>query len=1033
MKRIVIFLFITMLAFSFGGLCIISAHAGGPMVITEGQDTYKLGLHLEYLEDPTGKLSIEDVTSGNHKAQFTPSESALPIIGFTDSAYWVRVRLRNENHATKDWRLVVQQPYFNFIDFYLPDAAGQFKVRLAGNKRPFDVREIEHRLAVFTVALPPHSEETLYLRIQTTGFLLFELSLWAADTFSVYTSNLQFFLGLFLGAMLAMAAYNLFLFLALGDRAYLYYVLFLFFAGLHMATLEYGLTYQFLWPNQVTFNHIATFLFPMLTMFFALHFAMDFLKTRANAPVIHRFLLGLSIAYLFFVLLIALQQINITVVCSAILSAAAILVIMIAGVQAWRRGYQAARYYILGWSMLWLNVFILTLHILGLVQIPLHVQVLPYTIICLVLFLSLALADRINTMKRKTEQAKSETDDLNRQLEDHQKRLTQSEKKYRTIFEDSNDIIFITTLDGQIEDVNPACEALSGYTRTEALQMNALEAYVDPADRARFQELMLQQGSVRDFEVKLRHKDGRQVNALITATLRHAEDGTVVGFQGIMRDITARKQAEAERLRVLKLQAEKELAEGANRAKSKFLANMSHELRTPLNAILGFSELMTRDPNLTLEQQRNLATIGRSGEHLLTLINNVLELSKIEAGNVELQLENFDLSRMLLSLEEMFHIRTEQKALALKIVSGPDVPRLIRADQNKIRQVLINLLGNAVKHTEKGEITLNVKIGSPTEGNTIRTPDAQFPTSLSFEVEDTGKGIASNDLHSIFQAFFQTSEVEQSSHGTGLGLPISQEFVRMLGGEIRVSSQVGRGSKFYFEIPVGQVKESDIIEDRLVQRVTGLEPGQQIFRILVVEDNDVSRDLLIKLLKQIGFDTREAANGSEAVAVFEQWRPHLIWMDMRMPVMDGHEATRRIKEKSADEETIIIALTASAFEEDRIKVLADGCDDFVRKPFRENEVFKMMQKYLGVRYLYEALTPKKLNSENADRVELTPKLLMELPAELRVKLKNAVDVVDFEGTRGVIEKIHDQNIAIADSLTGLLDQYRFDRLQKIME
>lgn len=600
-------------------------------------------------------------------------------------------------------------------------------------------------------------------------------------------------------------------------------------------------------------------------------------------------------------------------------------------------------------------------------------------------------------------------------------------------------MIFMTTLDGQVEDVSPAIETVLGYTREEFLRLNTVEAYADPSDRRHFREIMLQKEAVKDFEVTLRRKDGREIDASMTATLRHAEDGEVEGFQGIVRDITAHKHAEAERLRALEMQSAKELAEAANRAKSVFLANMSHELRTPLNAILGFSELMTRDSNLTLEQQQNLETIGRSGEHLLALINNVLDFSKVEAGNAELRLEKFDLHRMLLSLEEMFRVSAKQKALSLKIVSGGDVPRIIRADESKLSQVLINLLGNAVKYSHSGEITLRVERGNQKEGNAIRTSDAgpQCPGSeslvqVTFEVNDTGKGIAANDLDSVFQPYFQSTEEGQSNQGTGLGLPISREFVRMMGGELEVSSRVGKGTKFHFEILVEEVRDSGAVSESPIQRVTGLEPGQQNFRILVVEDDEISRDLLIKLLRQVGFDAREAANGSEAVFIFEEWRPHLVWMDIRMPVMDGYEATRRIREESEGEETVIIALTASAFEEDRTKVLQHGCDDFVRKPFKESEILGIMHQFLGVRYLYEVIAPELLKAENGGRPELTAELLKELSAELRLEFKNAVDVVDFDGTKDVIEKIHAQNEVMADTLTDLVNQYRFDMLQELL-
>ncbi|MDH3997842.1 MAG: ATP-binding protein, partial [Desulfuromonadales bacterium] len=645
---------------------------------------------------------------------------------------------------------------------------------------------------------------------------------------------------------------------------------------------------------------------------------------------------------------------------------------------------------------------------------------------------SLALADRINVLKKNTEQAKAETDDTNKKLEEQQQQLAQNEKKYRTIFEDSKDIIFLTSLDGQIEDINPACEALLGYSRNEILHQSVLQLYSNPADRDHLSKLMLKNGSVKDLAIKLRRKDGRDIDSMATATLRHDENGVVTGFQGVIRDVTALKEAEAERLRALEFQSEKELAETANQAKSVFLANMSHELRTPLNAILGFSELMTRDQNLTLDQQRDLGTIGRSGEHLLALINDVLEFSKIEAGNVELRLENFDIQRMLVSLEDMFRIRAESKELALEIICEADVPRLIRADQNKMRQVLINLLGNAVEYTQKGGISLRVQIGKNQTEDLAPSADSHLRVPLRFEVEDSGKGIAEDDLESIFKAFFQSDNESQSSHGTGLGLPISQEFVRMMGGELAVSSKVGSGSKFYFELMVEQVEDSESVVEKPSQRVTGLSPGQQDFRILVAEDNAISRELMVKLLRQVGFDTREVTNGKEAVVEFEQWRPHLIWMDIRMPVMDGYEATRRIKNMPAGAETIIIALTASAFEEDRLEALEQGCDGFVRKPFRENEIFELMRKFLNVNFRYEKTPHKTSMANKAKRVKLTPELLVELSDELRLELKKAVDAVAFEETMAVIDKIPAQDETVADALTDLANQYRFDRLQELL-
>jgi signal transduction histidine kinase/FixJ family two-component response regulator len=466
----------------------------------------------------------------------------------------------------------------------------------------------------------------------------------------------------------------------------------------------------------------------------------------------------------------------------------------------------------------------------------------------------------------------------------------------------------------------------------------------------------------------------------------------------------------------------------ANQAKSLFLANMSHELRTPLNAILGFSELMTRDQNLTLEQQRNLETIGRSGEHLLALINDVLELSKIEAGLIVLHEENFDLHRLLLGLEEMFRLRARQKRLSIEFEQADDVPRYIRADQNKLRQILINLLSNAVKFTEEGKITLRVNaIASSQEEN-----NGRFGT-LHFEVIDTGVGIVPEEQENVFDAFFQTSVQRHSQQGTGLGLTISQRFVSMMGGGLKLDSEVGRGTKISFEIPVEHVKDSDIVVDRPVKRVTGLEPGQQIFRILVVEDHEVSRDLLIKLLRQVGFETREAANGKEAVTVYEQWRPHLIWMDMRMPVMDGFESTRQIKTSPDSKDTVIIALTASAFEEDRKRVLEHGCNDFVRKPFREREIFEMLTKHLGVAFVYEEDKAEGRGPKAESHIDSMKEAVIALPVALHQDFRKAVESIDFDKAIAIVEQIRERDKELATDVAELLNSYRFDTLQKLFK
>jgi len=433
-------------------------------------------------------------------------------------------------------------------------------------------------------------------------------------------------------------------------------------------------------------------------------------------------------------------------------------------------------------------------------------------------------------------------------------------------------------------------------------------------------------------------------------------------------------------------------AEAANAAKSTFLANMSHELRTPLNAILGFSELMIHDHNLTAEQRQNLERIGRSGEHLLAIINDMLQLSRIEAGRIELQPQEMDLHLLLSGLEEMFHLRAREKGLTLCFECAAEVPRYIWVDQGKLRQVLINLLGNAVKFTPQGKISLRVRYLTVPPGG---GGEGKLPARgrLYFEVEDTGIGIAPDEIGTIFEPFVQTASGRASGEGTGLGLSISRQFVHLMGGMLVAYSEgvPGKGSRLVFDLPAEVLEAQGARSTGPARRAVALETGQPAYRLLVVDDAPTSRQFLVKLLQPLGFRLREAANGHEAVAAWEDWRPHLIWMDRRMPGMGGDEATRRIKAAPESQETIVIALTASAFEEEREATLAKGYADFLHKPVRPNHIFDILENHLGVRFVYE-----KVPAEPPDPVQATAQELdlAGLPAGWLAALQEAASEAD---------------------------------------
>jgi signal transduction histidine kinase/CHASE1-domain containing sensor protein/DNA-binding NarL/FixJ family response regulator len=494
--------------------------------------------------------------------------------------------------------------------------------------------------------------------------------------------------------------------------------------------------------------------------------------------------------------------------------------------------------------------------------------------------------------------------------------------------------------------------------------------------------------------------------------------GGVDGVLEMTEDITERKQNEEDRIA-------RQTAEEANRAKSAFVANMSHEIRTPLNAILGFSQILARAPNLTAEEAEQVRTINRAGSHLLQLINDILDLSRIEAGRLTLDPTDFNLHDLLDDLEMMFRSRAVAKGLQFSMERTDTVPRAVRADEGKLRQVLFNLLGNAVKFTKSGGVAVRVRADALADGggenNAVR---------LLVEVEDSGPGIPKEDLANIFDTF-QQSEAGRESGGTGLGLAISWRLAEMMGGEIKVVSRVGQGSCFSFSVPVQPVEAALKETTENSQIVVGIEPGAGPLRILAVDDEEDNRALLRALLEPVGFAVREAVNGEEALDAFSQWSPHAVLMDMRMPVMDGYEASRRIKATSRGATTPVIALTASAFMDDVQKVMSAGVDAYLRKPFRSEELFAVLGKALGIAFVYEEEVGAPTSHHSA--WSLTGADLATLPPGMVASMRSALEQGDMVGLKAIIAQVHPMDAELSVRLLKLVEQYNYEKLLRILD
>ena len=609
--------------------------------------------------------------------------------------------------------------------------------------------------------------------------------------------------------------------------------------------------------------------------------------------------------------------------------------------------------------------------------------------------------------------------------------LKASEERLRSITNSVQDAIIMIDSDGKVSFWNPAATHIFGYDSKEAMNRPVADLVIPKSLRNTHIEAVKEfaktgKGKIfgKLLELKAIRKDGSKIPVSLSCApvLIHNRWHAV----GILRDITDAKKAQ-ERLVRMNTELKRAIAranrmtvkaEAANRAKSIFLANMSHEIRTPLNAILGFAQVLQSDPRFPRDLVTILDIINRSGEHLLALINDILEISKIEAGRITLNLSTFNLQNVLDDLENMFRSKAESKGLDFIIERSDNLPTWIESDRIKLRQILFNLTGNAIKFTTSGYVKISI--------SSEEVGDNENRTLLKFDIEDTGPGISKEDLKDLFKPFTQTAEGAKIG-GTGLGLSITQGYLKVMNGSICVKSSPGQGSTFSFQIPVKtfELKTGSALAEE-TRYVMGVNFENEPPKILVVDDNPGNRKLLGVILERVGFRVKKASDSTEALEIFKTWSPDLVFMDIRMPGMDGYETTKLIKSLNPD--VPVIAVTASVFSFSEKKFAEAGLDDCIRKPFRQNEIFDVIRKFLDVQY---TLSPA-VQMGTAKHPDIAPEDLEKIPKSLLLEMRKALEEGDINRLVRLIEQVDSLNSTLAKTLKTMAQNYDYDRLGKVL-
>jgi len=905
------------------------AHAASVDIYGEAP-YYGLGQYLDYYIDKSGQRNIEDIVNNGPDIHWQPSQAEIPNLGFGTDIYWWRLNIRSTQPSYENWLLEVAYSLLDEVDIYVFQEEEQIQHVLLGDKKPFMDREINHRNFLLPLKLDQNTNYSLYIRLHTTSSIQLPLSLWEHTYFWEQSAAISLLQALFMGGMLLISIYNLALYVFLRERVYIYYVLFVM-GTLGMQSGLNGMAYQYMFPaSPLLQDKIISFSMILICLYGTLN-TKHFLKLKANKNrLFHKLdyiIISNILLFIPFIFLPYNDIIRPLILWSVVL----FLTWFYYGIAELNRGNKTARLFVLSWVALLLGGLILALNKIGALPMNMFTEssweigsIIQATL------LSMALASRINEEREAKSKAMKEALTAN-------KNAVENSLKYQSLFENAVDGIFKCSSDFHFTNANPALARIFNYSSANDMMndipnLHAVLSHREDVSSELFKRLE-ETSKITAYEFELSTKNKEIIWGSISIKKIPSEQEEDIFYEGSIRNITERKEKE-------KAEKDKKDAYAATQAKTDFLANMSHEIRTPLTAIIGFAESI-RDDEITQESHDSfIATIIRSGQHLLHVINEILDLSKIEANKLDVESIPVDLFSLVYEVQSFFEMKARSEGLAFFIHYDFPLPRIFTSDTTRLKQILLNLCSNALKFTDTGSINIEVTCHKDQE-------------KISFCVVDSGIGMTQQQQSKVFSAFTQADSSTTRTHGgTGLGLSIAKKLAQLLGGDITLESEKGIGSRFTVSVSTGNLDDAKWVTNDIDARLTQEENiGDTIVpvlegHILYAEDNKDNQRLIGMLAKQTGADVTIVENGKDALSTALKDEFDLVLMDIQMPVMNGTTATRLLRENGFKKP--IVAITANLMDHEIKSYLQAGCNDYLSKPVQRHRFYDVLKQYLSV-------------------------------------------------------------------------------------